>query len=188
MSNATWSSNSDLQILNPVIPLLYRVLFICFIYMLIYVTMHGLCFFIWFILNIYSGFSKMLGHFSTCLEIWVVRRHLSANHVISFPIFPLNQYFLDSKVLYTYKASFSLTNKRWMMNGQTHLCTSHLISPVEQVSLTSHGHTENNWPFARLPRLTDSAKGHEFLSLPRPPTGLLEYQAWDQERNKYLSS
>lgn len=36
-------------------------------------------------------------------------------------------------------------------------------------------HTENNWPFARLPRLRDSAKGHEFLSLPRSPTGLLEY-------------
>lgn len=66
---------------------------------------HGLCCFFSLILNIYSGFPRVLGSFSMCWKIQ--RKYLSAIHVTSFLRFPLKQYFLDSEALYKYKVSFS---------------------------------------------------------------------------------
>ena len=74
--------------------------------------MHGMHFFI------YRYFEHLLWFFQKVEEFLYVfghlgcKRHLSAIHVIGFPIFPLNQYFLDSKALYKYEASFSLMSEK----------------------------------------------------------------------------
>jgi hypothetical protein len=118
----------------------------------------------------------------TCLEIQALRSRLSTIY-INFPIFPLSQYFLDSKALHKDKVSFTLMNDEWANMG----CVwSHLISSASGVYLPSHKGTQRKT--VPLLRLKEPQSSQELLFSPQTPTGLLKSETWNQERSKYLSS